>query len=218
MNRSEVADRIVAGGVIPIVRTPTADDARAVIAAIVEGGITAIEITMTVPGAVELIDDLSRNTHILVGAGTVLNVEMARECIGAGARFIISPATDFEIIDYCNQVDVLVMPGAMTPTEIINAWDAGADFVKVFPITAIGGAKYLKLIKGPLPHVKIIPTGGVDQSTAGDLIKAGAEAVGVGSDLVDIAAVREGRASDISTAANKYLDIVEEARKTITRH
>jgi 2-dehydro-3-deoxyphosphogluconate aldolase/(4S)-4-hydroxy-2-oxoglutarate aldolase len=218
MNRSEVADRIVAGGVIPIVRTPTADDARAVIAAIVEGGITAIEITMTVPGAVELIDDLSRNTHILVGAGTVLNVEMARECIGAGARFIISPATDFEIIDYCNQVDVLVMPGAMTPTEIINAWDAGADFVKVFPITAIGGAKYLKLIKGPLPHVKIIPTGGVDQSTAGDLIKAGAEAVGVGSDLVDIAAVREGRASDISSAAHKYLDIVEEARKTITRH
>ena len=212
MNRSQVADRIKSGGVIPIVRTLTVDDARAVIAAIVEGGISTIEVTMTVPGAVELINDVSKDSHLLIGAGTVLNAEMARECIGAGARFVISPATDFEVIDYCNQVDVVVMPGAMTPTEILNAWDAGADFVKVFPITAMGGPKYLKLIKGPLPHVKIIPTGGVDQTTAGDLIRAGAEAVGVGSDLVDVAAVRSGRSSDITDAARKYLSIVADAR------
>lgn len=212
MNRSQVADRIKSGGVIPIVRTPTVDEARAVIAAIVEGGISTIEVTMTVPGAVELINDVSKDSHLLIGAGTVLNAEMARECIGAGARFVISPATDFEVIDYCNQVDVVVMPGAMTPTEILNAWDAGADFVKVFPITAMGGPKYLKLIKGPLPHVKIIPTGGVDQTTAGDLIRAGAEAVGVGSDLVDVAAVRSGRSSDITDAARKYLSIVADAR------
>ena len=212
MNRSQVADRIKSGGVIPIVRTLTVDDARAVIAAIVEGGISTIEVTMTVPGAVELINDVSKDSHLLIGAGTVLNAEMARECIGAGARFVISPATDFEVIDYCNQVDVVVMPGAMTPTEILNAWDAGADFVKVFPITAMGGPKYLKLIKGPLPHVKIIPTGGIDQTTAGDLIRAGAEAVGVGSDLVDVAAVRSGRSSDITDAARKYLSIVADAR------
>ena len=121
MNKKEVISRVVECGIIPIVRTPTADDARAVIEAIAEGGISTIEITMTIPGAVELINELSRAGQILVGAGTVLNAEMARECIGAGARFIISPGTDFEIIDYCSQVDVLVMPGALTPTEIINA-------------------------------------------------------------------------------------------------
>ena len=213
MNKKEVISRVVECGIIPIVRTPTADDARAVIEAIAEGGISTIEITMTIPGAVELINELSRAGQILVGAGTVLNAEMARECIGAGARFIISPGTDFEIIDYCSQVDVLVMPGALTPTEIINAWDAGADFVKVFPIAAVGGAKYLKLVKGPLPHIKIIPTGGVDQTMAGELIKAGAEAVGVGSDLADASAAREGRASDITAAARKYLSIAAEARQ-----
>ena len=213
MNKKEVISRVVECGIIPIVRTPTADDARAVIEAIAEGGISTIEITMTIPGAVELINELSRAGQILVGAGTVLNAEMARECIGAGARFIISPGTDFEIIDYCSQVDILVMPGALTPTEIINAWDAGADFVKVFPIAAVGGAKYLKLVKGPLPHIKIIPTGGVDQTMAGELIKAGAEAVGVGSDLADASAAREGRASDITAAARKYLSIAAEARQ-----
>ena len=213
MNKKEVISRVVECGIIPIVRTPTADDARAVIEAIAEGGISTIEITMTIPGAVDLINELSRAGQILVGAGTVLNAEMARECIGAGARFIISPGTDFEIIDYCSQVDVLVMPGALTPTEIINAWDAGADFVKVFPIAAVGGAKYLKLVKGPLPHIKIIPTGGVDQTMAGELIKAGAEAVGVGSDLADASAAREGRASDITAAARKYLSIAAEARQ-----
>ena len=213
MNKKEVISRVVECGIIPIVRTPTADDARAVIEAIAEGGISTIEITMTIPGAVELINELSRAGQILVGAGTVLNAEMARECIGAGARFIISPGTDFEIIDYCSQVDVLVMPGALTPTEIINAWDAGADFVKVFPIAAVGGAKYLKLVKGPLPHIKIIPTGGVDQTMAGELIKAGAEAVGVGSDLADASAAREGRSSDITAAARKYLCIAAEARQ-----
>ena len=213
MNKKEVISRVVECGIIPIVRTPTADDARAVIEAIAEGGISTIEITMTIPGAVELINELSRAGQILVGAGTVLNAEMARECIGAGARFIISPGTDFEIIDYCSQVDVLVMPGALTPTEIINAWDAGADFVKVFPIAAVGGAKYLKLVKGPLPHIKIIPTGGVDQTMAGELIKAGAEAVGVGSDLADASAAREGRASDITAAARKYLSIAAEAKQ-----
>ena len=213
MNKKEVISRVVECGIIPIVRTPTADDARAVIEAIAEGGISTIEITMTIPGAVELINELSRAGQILVGAGTVLNAEMARECIGAGARFIISPGTDFEIIDYCSQVDVLVMPGALTPTEIINAWDAGADFVKVFPIAAVGGAKYLKLVKGPLPHIKIIPTGGVDQTMAGELIKAGAEAVGVGSDLADASAAREGRSSDITAAARKYLSIAAEAKQ-----
>ena len=130
----------------------------------------------------------------------------------AGAKFIIGPGTDFEVIDYCNQADTVVVPGALTPTEIVNAWDAGADFVKVFPIAAIGGAQYLRLVKGPLPHIRLITTGGVTLSTAGELLKAGAEAVGVGSDLVDVAAVRGGRRGEIAEAAKHYLAIVASTR------
>ena len=215
MNKSEVASRIVADGVIPIIRTAAADDARAVIDAIVAGGVTTLEVTMTVPGAAKLIGELAKAyaDKLLIGAGTVLNAETARECIEAGAKFIISPGTDLDTIEYCNQHETVVIPGALTPTEIMNAWEVGADFVKVFPITAVGGAQYLKLIRGPLPHVKIIPTGGVNQAIAGDLIKAGAEAVGIGGDLVDIASIRGGRAEKITEAARRYLEIVATARQ-----
>jgi len=213
MNKSEVISRVVECGVIPVIRASSLEEAQSVIEAIVEGGITCIEVTVTVPRAVELIAELAKKGgDLLIGAGSVLEPETARECINAGAKFIVSPATNFDTIEYCSESDIAVMPGALTPTEIVNAWDAGADFVKVFPADSMGGAKYLKSLKAPLPHIKLIPTGGVSQSTAADFIKAGAEAIGVGADLVDVKAVREGKAESISDAARKYLEIVRQAR------
>ena len=168
---------------------------------------------MTVPNAVALILQLTTGREdLLIGAGSVLDPEQARDCINAGAKFIVSPTTNFDTIEYCNEKEIVVMPGALTPTEILNASEAGADIVKVFPADSMGGAKYLRSLKAPMPHLKLIPTGGVDQSTAADFIKAGAEAVGVGADLVDLKAIREKRAVDITAAAKKYSAIVREAR------
>ena len=213
MNKDEVISRITSDGVIPVIRASSKEEALAVIEAIVAGGITTLEVTMTVPNAVELIEDLSSRAELLIGAGSVLDPETASDCINAGATFIVSPATNFDTILYCNEAEIPIMPGALTPTEIVNAWDAGADFVKVFPADSMGGAKYLKSLKAPLPQIKLIPTGGVSQSTAADFIRAGAEAIGVGADLCDLSAVREGRTSDITEAAKKYLEIVADARR-----
>ncbi len=214
MSKAEVIGRIISGGVIPVIRASSKEEALAVIEAIAAGGITTIEVTLTVPNAIELIAQLtSERDDLLIGAGSVLDAENARDCINAGARFIVSPATNFDTILYCNEKEIVVMPGALTPTEILNAWDGGADFVKVFPAGSMGGAIYLKSIKAPLPHVRLIPTGGVSQATAADFIRAGAEAIGVGSDLVDLDAIRDGRADDITNAAKKYLEIVAEARR-----
>jgi 2-dehydro-3-deoxyphosphogluconate aldolase/(4S)-4-hydroxy-2-oxoglutarate aldolase len=213
MSKNEIVERIVVGGVIPVIRAESADEARLCIDALIAGGITVVEVTMTVPGAVGLIAKLVKDVgdDILIGAGTVLDAETASECIAAGARFIVSPATNLDVIQYCVESEIVVMPGALTPTEVVNAWEAGADFVKIFPAGSMGGAGYLKSLKAPLPHIKLIPTGGVSQSNAADFIRAGAEAVGVGADLVDLKAVREGRAESITENAKKYLHIVKKA-------
>lgn len=218
MTKDETIERVTAGGVIPVIRAESTYEARAVVDAIVAGGIAVIEVTMTVPGAVGLIRQLSEvyDGRILIGAGTVMNADTAKDCVEAGAKFVISPALNLETIRFCRDNDVVVMPGALTPTEVVAAWDNGADFVKVFPAGAMGGASYLKSLKAPLPHIKMIPTGGVSQSTAADFIRAGAEAVGVGADLVDLNVVREGRAEAITAAARNYLTIVAEARKSIS--
>ena len=213
MNKDEVIARIRSSGVVPVIRASSKEEALAVIEAVIAGGITTIEVTMTVPNGVDLIEELSSRDELMIGAGSVLDPETASDCINAGAKFIISPATNFDTIVYCNEAETVVMPGALTPTEIQNAWDAGADIVKVFPIDAMGGAKYLKSLKAPLPHLRLIPTGGISQSNAADFIKAGAEAIGVGADLCDLKAVREGRAEVITEAAKKYLEIVAEARR-----
>lgn len=214
MNKEQVISKISEIGVLPVVRAADADEARSVVAALVAGGITTIEVTMTVPRAVELIAalDAEYGSDILLGAGTVLEPETAKECIDAGAKFIISPGTNFDTIVYCNDREIAVMPGALTPTEVLNAWDAGADVVKIFPASAMGGASYLKALKAPLPDIKLIPTGGVSLSTAADFINAGAEAVGVGGELVDLAAVRAGTPEKITQAARQYLEIVAAAR------
>jgi len=214
MSKAETIARIISGGVIPVIRASSHEEALAVIDAIAAGGVTTIEVTMTVPNAIELISKLTtERADLLIGAGSALDPEVARDSIAAGAKFIVSPATNFDTILYCNDAEIVVIPGALTPTEIVNAWDAGADFVKVFPADSMGGAKYLRSLKAPLPHIKMIPTGGVNQDTAADFIKAGAAAIGVGSDLVDLKAMSEGRTADVTVAAKKYLEIVAEARQ-----
>jgi 2-dehydro-3-deoxyphosphogluconate aldolase/(4S)-4-hydroxy-2-oxoglutarate aldolase len=214
MSKAEVIKQIKDIGVIPVVRATSADEAMRAIDAIREGGISILEITMTVPGAVDLIARVSNRygSEVLVGAGTVLDPEIAAACISNGAQFIVSPALNSETIARCRELDVTVMPGALTPTEVVQAWDAGADFVKVFPAGAVGGPSYLKALKAPLPNIELVPTGGVSLKTAADFIKAGAAALGVGADLVDLKAIREGQASLITDRAKQFVEIVREAR------
>ena len=208
MNKAEVIHTIRGIGVIPVVRARSADEAMRAIDAIREGGISILEITMTVPGAVGVIEQVSARygSDALVGAGTVLDGETARTCILAGARFVVSPALNLETIEVCRRYGIAVMPGALTPTEVVQAWSAGADFVKVFPAGAVGGASYIKSLKAPLPQIELIPTGGVSLKTAADFIKAGASALGVGADLVD------GPPDVITERARAFVSIVREAR------
>ena len=214
MNKSEVIAHIKNIGVIPVVRATSAGEAMRAIDAIREGGISVLEITMTVPGAVRVIEEVAKRygNDALVGAGTVLDPETATACISSGARFVVSPALNLDTIACCRQRDIAVMPGALTPTEVVQAWNAGADFVKVFPAGAVGGASYLKALKAPLPHIELVPTGGVSLKTAADFIRAGAAALGVGADLVDIKAIREGQAALITERAKQFIQIVREAR------
>lgn len=214
MIKTETIKQIRDIGLIPVVRAKTADEAMRAIDAIREGGISVLEITMTVPGAVKLIEEVATRygKDALVGAGTVLDAQTATACISSGAQFVVSPALNVETIACCRQHDVVVMPGALTPTEVVQAWNAGADFVKIFPARAMGGASYLKALKAPLPHIELVPTGGVSLKTAGDFIRAGAAALGVGADLVDLNAIREGQATVITERAKQFVEIVREAR------
>ena len=202
---------------IPVVRATTADEAMRAIDAIREGGISVLEITMTVPGAIKLIEEVAKRyeNEALVGAGTVLDPETATACVESGARFIVSPALNLETIACCRRLDIAVMPGALTPTEVVQAWNAGADFVKVFPAGAVGGPGYLRSLKAPLPQIELVPTGGVSLKTAADFIRAGAAALGVGADLVDIKAIREGQSALITERAKQFIEIVREARASL---
>ncbi|HEY0377975.1 MAG TPA: bifunctional 4-hydroxy-2-oxoglutarate aldolase/2-dehydro-3-deoxy-phosphogluconate aldolase [Pyrinomonadaceae bacterium] len=214
MDKREVLRRIGEVGLVPVVRAASADEALAVAEAVRAGGVPVIEITLTVPGAVGVISEVVKRygDEVLVGAGTVLDPETARACLLAGAQFIVSPSFNPGTIEMCRRYGVAVCPGALTPTEIVAAWAAGADVVKVFPCGAVGGAKYLRALKGPLPQIDLIPTGGVSLATAADFIEAGAFALGVGTDLVDTQAVRAGQAHKVTEAARSYLELVRGAR------
>jgi 2-dehydro-3-deoxyphosphogluconate aldolase/(4S)-4-hydroxy-2-oxoglutarate aldolase len=214
LSKTEVLERIVGIGLIPVIRVETAELARRAIAAVRKGGIPVVEITMTVPSAVRIIEELRDEVghDVIIGAGTVLDSQNARECIRAGAQFIVSPILDPETVATCNEEEIIVMPGAFTPTEIVRAWSLGADLVKVFPAGAAGGASFIKSLKGPLPHIKMVPTGGVSLKTAKAFIEAGAEALGVGGDLVDVAALSEGNDARIAERAQQFREIVREAR------
>ena len=214
MNKAEIIKHIEDLGLVPVVRASPADEAMQAIDAIKAGGVNVLEITMTVPGAVKVIEKVADKygSDVLVGAGTVLDPETARACLLAGAQFIVSPALNLDTIAICQRYSAPVMPGVLTPTEVITAWSAGADLVKVFPCGSVGGASYVKNLKGPFPQIKIIPTGGVSLTTAADFIKAGASALGVGTDLVDVKAIREGNPQVVTDRAKQFLDIVREAR------
>jgi 2-dehydro-3-deoxyphosphogluconate aldolase / (4S)-4-hydroxy-2-oxoglutarate aldolase len=214
MTKAEVLGRIREVGLLPVLRASSLDEAFALAAAIEEGGVTVLEVTMTVPGAVEVIRRLvaEAGDRLLIGAGTVLDAEKARECMDAGAQFIVSPTLNLKTIELCNREGVAVLPGALTPTEILTAWQAGADVVKVFPASAVGGAKYLKAIKAPLPQIELVPTGGVSLATAQEFLEAGAFALGVGGELVDAGAIRAGRPEVVTDNARKYLAIVKQVR------
>jgi 2-dehydro-3-deoxyphosphogluconate aldolase/(4S)-4-hydroxy-2-oxoglutarate aldolase len=195
------------------VRLKDATAGREVAEALAAGGVSAIEITMTVPGAVALIEKLAQTTpsHILIGAGTVVDATTARDVIAAGARFVVSPILKLEVIAACHSHDVPAMPGCFTPTEIATAWEAGADIVKVFPATTLGPA-FFKDVRGPLPHVRLMPTGGVTRENAGAWIRAGAVAIGVGTALVDPVAVAERRFDVITDNARHFVKAVQDAR------
>lgn len=214
MTKAEIVKQIEDLGLVPVVRASSADEAMQVIEAIKAGGVNILEITMTVPGAIKVIEKVADKygSDVLVGAGTVLDPETARACLLAGAQFIVSPALNLDTIAMCHRYSAPICPGVLTPTEVITAWSAGVDFVKVFPCGSVGGASYVKNLKGPFPQVKIIPTGGVNLKTAADFIKAGASALGVGTDLVDVKAIREGNAQIVTQRAQEFVNIVREAR------
>ncbi len=182
--------------------------------AVCEGGIPIVEITMTVPGAVDVIRELTKSSSgdVLIGAGTVLNAEAARKCLDAGAQFLVSPGLNLQVIRFAASEGKLMMAGALTPTEVITAWEAGSDFVKVFPCGQVGGAKYIKALRGPLPQVLLVPTGGVNLNTAGEFIEAGASALGVGGEMVQAEALKSGKPEIIVEKASKFLAAVKEAR------
>lgn len=211
--RSGIVHAIEATGVVAVVRLDDAAAGAAVARALAAGGVTAIEVTMTVPNAVRLIAELSASLgdDILVGAGTVLDVATAREVIQAGARFVVSPVFRPAVVAACHELAVPAMPGCFSPTEILSAWEAGADVVKVFPATALGPT-FFKDIRGPLPHVKLMPTGGVTRANAGEWIRAGAVAIGVGTALVDKQAVAERRFDTIRENAAHFVAAVRDAR------
>jgi 2-dehydro-3-deoxyphosphogluconate aldolase/(4S)-4-hydroxy-2-oxoglutarate aldolase len=213
MQKAEVLNTLREIGLVPVLRAESEEQALALATAVAAGGVNVLEVTMTVPGAFRVMRRLAKELpNILIGAGTVLDAETARLCILEGAEFVVSPALKIATIEMCHRYGVPVIPGALTPTEILTAWEAGADAVKVFPASAMGGAKYLKSIKAPLPQVELVPTGGVSLATAAEFLEAGALALGVGADLVNPKAIAEGHPETITENARKYLAIVRKFR------
>ena len=214
MTREQILQQIKKVGLVPVLRAPSAEIAVAAAQAIEKGGVPVVEVTMTVPGAIDVIPEMVKSSHgrVLVGAGTVLDPETARACMLVGAQFVVSPSLNVKTIEVCRRYGVPVIPGALTPTEVVTAWEAGADVVKVFPCSAVGGPKYLAALKGPLPQIDLIPTGGVSLATAAEFLAAGAFALGVGGDLVDTKAIADGRPEVVTENARKYFAVVEQAR------
>src|SRR6202140_590179 len=214
MEKQAVRDRILQIGIVPVVRASSSAEARIAAECVCKGGIPIVEITMTVPGAIDVIRELAKHTasELLVGAGTVLNAETAQRCLDAGAQFLVSPGFKAETVALAVRARTLMMAGALTPTEVITAWEAGSDFVKVFPCGQVGGAKYIKALKGPLPQIPLVPTGGVNLNTAAEFIEAGAVALGIGGELVQAEALRANKPEVIVENARKFLAIVRQAR------
>src|SRR5436305_10467838 len=214
MTAKEILAFITEVGIVPVVRTQNAESAIKSIEAIYRGGVRAAEITMTVPGALKALEKLADQfgDKLMLGAGTVLDPETARACMLAGAQFFVTPSLRISTIEMCKRYSKVICPGALTPTEVLTAWEAGADVVKVFPCGNVGGAKYIKALKGPFPQIEMIPTGGVNLETTGDFSKAGPCAVAVGGELVDAKLMNEGKYDVLEERARQYLEVIAKAR------
>jgi 2-dehydro-3-deoxyphosphogluconate aldolase/(4S)-4-hydroxy-2-oxoglutarate aldolase len=214
MTSKEILAFITEVGIVPVVRTSSAEGAVQAVEAIYAGGVRAAEITMTVPGAIHALEKVADRFggKIVLGAGTVLDPETARACMLAGAEFFVTPSLRLSTIEMAKRYSKVICPGALTPTEVLTAWEAGADVVKIFPCGNVGGPKYIKALKGPFPQIEMIPTGGVNLETAGEFLKAGACAVAVGGELVDAKSIKEGRFDIIENRAHQYLAAIAKAR------
>jgi 2-dehydro-3-deoxyphosphogluconate aldolase / (4S)-4-hydroxy-2-oxoglutarate aldolase len=213
MDKEHVRSTINEVGILPAIRVASAENARFAAETVAQAGIPIVEITTTTPGAIEVIADLVRSSpQVIVGAGTILDAETARACLKAGAHFLTSPGLDPEIVQFARKENVLMMAGALTPTEVVAAYKAGSDFVKVFPCAQVGGDSYIKALKAPFPQIPLIAAGGVNQQTAGAFILAGASAVGVGGDLIPRSAIELRQPERIRELARRFLGLVRTAR------
>jgi 2-dehydro-3-deoxyphosphogluconate aldolase/(4S)-4-hydroxy-2-oxoglutarate aldolase len=214
MSKEADLQRVLDCGIVAVVRSPDSRQLVEVVRALVDGGVTVAEITMTVPGALDVLRQVRQALadRVLLGAGTILDPETARAALLAGAEYLVSPTLNLDVIRLCQRYDKLVMPGAFTPTEILAAWEAGADIVKVFPAEVVGPA-FFKALRGPLPQIRLMPTGGVDLTTAATFLKAGACCLGIGSQLVEPAAVAARNFDRLRDVARQYVDIVRQARR-----
>jgi 2-dehydro-3-deoxyphosphogluconate aldolase/(4S)-4-hydroxy-2-oxoglutarate aldolase len=214
MTREEIRARIEEVGIIPAIRVSSTEDALFAADAVAAHGIPIVEVTMTVPGAIGVISELAdKNSNLIAGAGSVARVDTARRCIEAGARFLTTTGFDPEVVRFAISKDTVVFPGALTPTEVMAAWEAGPDFVKIFPCASLGGPAYIRALKAPFPHVPLIASGGVNQQTAADFILAGAKALGIGGELIPHAAIQLRQEHRIGELARRFLSIVKEARR-----
>jgi 2-dehydro-3-deoxyphosphogluconate aldolase / (4S)-4-hydroxy-2-oxoglutarate aldolase len=213
LDKNEVCAKIREIGIVPAARTSSPEDALFAAEVVARGGIPIVEITMTVPGAIDVIAHLVKNLpHVIVGAGTVLDLETARLCVDAGATFLTCPGLDLAIVEFAKKHNLAMLAGALTPTEIVTAWKAGSDFVKVFPCAQVGGDSYIRAVKGPFPRIELIAAGGVNQQTAANFILAGAAALGIGRELVPAEAVQKRQEGRIRELAHRFLNFVRTAR------
>jgi len=216
MNKNEICAIITEIAIIPAIKVSSGDDAHFAAEAVTRAGIPIVEITMIVPGAVELISHLVRsNPKVVVGAGTVLDTETARRCVDAGAGFLTAPSFNPTIVEFAAKENIAVLPGALTPTEVVTAWNAGADFVKVFPCAQVGGDKYIKALTASLPQIRLVAAGGVNQQTAANFILSGATAIGVGTELIPIEAIEKRQSEWIRELARRFAKLVKDARQQI---
>jgi 2-dehydro-3-deoxyphosphogluconate aldolase/(4S)-4-hydroxy-2-oxoglutarate aldolase len=213
LTKAEVHARIEEIGILPAIRVSAPERARFAVEAVNRAGITVAEVTMTVPKALDVISEMTKSLpDMAIGAGTVLDVETARRCLDAGARFLTSPGLVLEVVEFAIKNDIVVFPGALTPTEVITAWKAGADFVKIFPCAEVGGYHYIRSLKVPLPQIPLIASGGVTQQTAFDFILAGASALGIGGQLMPPEALYKRKEAQINELARRFLNLVKDAR------
>jgi 2-dehydro-3-deoxyphosphogluconate aldolase/(4S)-4-hydroxy-2-oxoglutarate aldolase len=218
MSKEAILQRLIGIGVVPVVRTPSVETAIRAVDALWKGGVACAEITMTVPGALKAIEKVAdeMGDKILLGAGTVLDPETLRAAQLAGARYFVTPSLRISCIEMAHRYSMPIMPGALTPTEVITAWESGADIVKVFPAGNMGGAKYIKALKGPFPQVEMIPTGGVSLETAADFLRAGSCAIAVGGELVSAAALKANDYAFIENTARQFVEIVQKTRSELS--